>query len=437
MRLLILGINYAPEIISTAVYTTGLAEAMVDRGHEVRVVTAHPYYPAWKRSPGYPAFWYRREAPRPGLDVTHCPHYVPARPTGARRILHHASFALTALPVALWTAIRHRPDAVFVAAPALVAAPVGWLAARLGGGKAWLHIQDYEVEAAFATGLLKEDSRIGRAARGFERWILRRFDKVSSISAPMLAKLTEQGIPAERIFELRNWADLSRVVPLTGPSPLKAELGITTPHVALYSGNIANKQGLEIIPAAARLLAHRSDLTFAIFGDGPFLAELKNLSQGLSNIQFFPLQPRDRLSELVGMATVHLLPQIAGAADLVLPSKLTNMLASGRPVLATAEPGTALAGEVAGCGEITPPGDAATLASALERLLDDPARREALGAAARVRALDRWDGSRILDRFAAELHHMTGIAKAGAPAPSDEPGADRTGPDLMMKRNEP
>jgi len=408
-RILILGINYAPEMISIAVYTTGLAEALAEAGHSVEVVTALPYFPAWRVFEGWRGLRWRREQPKPGLRVTHCPLYVPANPTGARRILHHASFALTAAPVALWSALRRRPDIVFVVAPSLVAAPVGVLAARLSGAKTWLHIQDFEVEAAFATGLLREHSRIGRLAKAFEAAILRRFDRISSISAPMVAKLHDKGVATEKTYELRNWANLSRVAPLAGPSPLRAELGITTPHVALYSGNLANKQGLEILPEMARLMAHRKDLTFVVCGDGPMRETLRAAARGLDNIRFLPLQPVERLGDLMGLADVHLLPQIRGAADLMLPSKLTNMLASGRPVLATTDEGTALAAEVRGAGVLVEPGDFVAAARALEDLLDDAPRRQALGAEARRRALERWDMTAILRRLQTEFD---GIAQA-------------------------
>ncbi len=340
-----------------------------------------------------------------------CPHYVPATPTGMRRILHHLTFALTSFPIMLWTALRWRPDVVFVVAPALVSAPIGLMAARLSGAKCWLHIQDFEVEAAFATGLLKEDSVLGGAAVAFENMVHRRFDRVSSISEPMLGKLAAKGLPAERVVEFRNWANLDAVAPLEGVSPLRETFGIKTPHVALYSGSIGNKQGLDIIPAAARRLAHRDDLTFVICGDGPFLPELRRMSEGLDNIRFFPLQPMDRLGDLLGMASVHLLPQIAGVTDLVLPSKLTNMLASGRPVIATTDPGTALARAVQGCGGVVPPGDMEALVRTLELLLDDPKQLERWGHAARERALDQWDSRRILGQFRHAMEEL-----AGAPA---------------------
>lgn len=107
---MIIGINYAPEIISIAVYTTGMAEHLAATGHEVCVETAQPYFPAWKVFSGWPKWRWKRER-RGGVRVVHCPLYVPANPTGSKRIIHHASYAFTALPVALWAALRapHRP----------------------------------------------------------------------------------------------------------------------------------------------------------------------------------------------------------------------------------------------------------------------------------------------------------------------------------------
>lgn len=417
---MIVGINYAPELISTAVYTTGLSEMLAEAGHEVHVVTALPYFPAWKVMEGWPKFRYRSERPHPNLTVTHCPLYVPANPTGARRILHHASFALSALPRTIWRAIRRRPDVVMVIAPSMMSAMAALPAARIAGAKTWLHIQDYEVEAAFATGLLKEQGRLGRAAKAFEAWTLRRFDRISSISDPMLAKLLEKGVARKKVFELRNWANLAKVIPVEGRSPMCDELGITTQHVALYSGNLANKQGLEIIPEAARLLAHRADLTFAVCGDGPLAAQLRSMSEGLPNIRFFPLQPLEKFSATLGMASVHLLPQIAGAADLVLPSKLTNMLASGRPVVATADPETALGREVEGCGRLTPPGDGPAFAQAIATLLDHVDQRQLLGLAARARAYERWDSSAIFARFEAELTRLVPHTEKTVPVTAPE-----------------
>lgn len=399
MKILVLGINFSPEQIGTAVYTTGMARFLAEAGHEVAVITANPYYPEWKNYQAFRAWAYSREVSPEGVHITRCPIYVPTRPTGLRRILHLTSFALTAIPPLLGRMFQARPDLVFVVAPSLISAPVGRLYSWIVGAKAWLHVQDFEVEAAFATGLLPEHGFTGRLARGFEQLVLRRFHKVSSISPPMIEKLLDKGVVREKTYEFRNWANLQAIVPLQGPSRLKAELGIQTQHVALYSGNIANKQGIEIIVEAARALVNRDDLTFVISGDGSMLPILRTRSEGLPNIQFLPIQPKERLGELLAMADVHVLPQAAGAADLVFPSKLANMLASGRPVLATAKAGTSLAQEVDGVGLNVSPGDVDAFVEALTMLIDDSALRHSLGRAARARCVERWDGKIILSRL--------------------------------------
>ena len=171
----------------------------------------------------------------------------------------------------------------------------------------------------------------------------------------------------------------------------------------LYSGNIARKQGAGLIVEAARRLAARDDLVFVICGEGPELAKLKEQAEGLGNIRFHPLQPAARLMELLGLAAIHLLPQVDAAADLVLPSKLTNMLLSGRPTIATALPGTGLHAEIEGCGLAIPPGDAAGLASAIVGLADDPALAATMGATARTRAAQRWSYAAIMGAFEQRL----------------------------------
>lgn len=416
MKLLILGLNYAPEKVGIAVYTTAMAEYLATAGHDVRVVASQPYYPAWKIMDGHSAWTYSRRFEN-GVDVTRVPHYIPAKPSGLKRVVHHASFAALALVPTVFRAASMRPDVVMTVGPSLIAAPIARLAAMVTGSRSWLHVQDFEVEAAFATGLLNKDNWRARLAAGFERYVLEGFDIVSSISPQMCRKLVEKGVAPEQAVEFRNWADVAAIKPLSEPSPYRAEWGITTPHVALYSGNIANKQGISIIVEAATQLKARQDLTFVICGEGPNRARLETLAAGLPNIQFRDLQPKDRLNDLLGLATIHLLPQLAGAADLVLPSKLIGMLASGRPIIATADAGTGIAAEVEGCGAIVAPGDASAFATAIVRFADDPATHAEAAAAARHRAEERWDGTAILNNLMFQLE----VLVAGVPAVQASP----------------
>ena len=382
MKILVYTANFAPEPTGIGKYSGEMAAWLVSQGHQVRVVAAPPYYPSWKVSKDYTWPPYQRENWQ-GVDVWRAPLWVPAHPSGLARLLHLLTFVLSSLPIMLWQ-ILWRPNIVMTVAPALMCAPTGWLVAKLSGGKSWLHIQDFEVDVAFEMKLLK-GKLLERVVRGFERILLTRFDKVSTISNRMLDKLKLKGLKDDCLVLFPNWVDVNHVYPLTKSSDYREELNIKPDvKVVLFSGSLGNKQGLMVIPKAAQRLSHRHDVVFIICGDGVIKPQLKKASKALSNVRFMPLQPFDRLGQLLGLADIHLLPQSPEATDLVLPSKLSGMLASGRPIIATCKTDTEIASVVKVCGIVVPPEDDAALAIALEELLDNNEIRLLKGLQARA-----------------------------------------------------
>ncbi len=397
MKILIYGINFSPELTGIGKYTGEMAGWLSKAGHEVRVVTAPPYYPDWKVFENYRSNQYAHEIWNK-VRVWRAPLWVPARPSGIKRLLHLASFALTSLPL-MMRQLLWRPDVVWVAEPPLFCSPTALCLARLTGARAWLHIQDYEVDAAFALGLL-QGGLARRLVTGLERWLMRRFDKVSTISESMIVHASAKGVEADRLIYFPNWIDLTRIYPIAQPSSYRATLGIpANTVVALYSGNMGGKQGLEILAESARLLFDSPDLLFVFCGNGAGKADLERLTKGLANVRFLTLQPVECLNDLLGLADIHLLPQRADAADLVMPSKLTGMLASGRAVVATAHDNTELGRVLRGCGLVTVPGDAAAFAEAIRTLANDPIRRDALGLAGRKYAEMKFNINHILKNF--------------------------------------
>lgn len=418
MRILVVGINYAPDLIGVAKYTTELCEALTSFGHEVRVVTAPPYYPGW-RTPEEHRSWLYRSGTINRVAVKRAPIYVPRTPTGAKRLIHHASFALTSLAPVISEGYRWRPDVVFSVAPSLMSAAVpAWIARRIGA-LSWLHLQDFEVDAAFDLGLLR-DNRLRSMMVGVERKILKSFDCVSSISPQMVARLESKGVDRERIHEVRNWTDVHQIVPGAAANDLRSELGLdASDFVGLYSGTMSTKQGLELIVEAAKLLENTDRrVRFIMCGEGPHKATLQDLGNGLTNVRFLGLQPDGRFIDLLKTADFHLIPQKAQAADLVLPSKLASIFATGRPAIVMAEPGTGLADEVAGGGLVIPPGDASALAGAVRRLADNPELRLSLGNGARQIAISRWDKTTILSALNRTISELGALKKQPVPQAS-------------------
>jgi colanic acid biosynthesis glycosyl transferase WcaI len=395
MKVLVYSANFAPEPTGIGKYSGEMAAWLAARGHAVRSISAPPYYPNWRVSGGYRWPLFRREQWR-GVEVWRAPLWVPKSPNGIKRILHLMSFALTSFPVAL-RQVFWRPDFVICVAPAFVCAPAALLVARLSGAQVWLHLQDFEVDIAFRMKLLR-GAVLQRLILRMERWILRRFDNVSSISSRMVKRLLEKGVAPERISFFPNWVDIAHIKPSARTGNYRSQLGIADDAVVvLYSGTLGGKQGLMVVPAVARQLAARQDIVFVICGDGVIKPQLQAACAGLGT-RFLPLQPFDRLGELLCTANVHLLPQSKDAADLVLPSKLSGMLASGRPVIATCHAGTELHAVVSICGIVVEPEDASALAEAICRLADDAALRTGLGQRARAYAEANFERDAVLER---------------------------------------
>ena len=400
MRILLVGINYAPELTGIGKYSNEMAEWLAAAGHRVRVVTAPPYYPEWRIGAGYAAWRYSKEACA-GVAIWRCPLWVPARPSGLKRLIHLASFALSSLPVML-RQILWRPQVVLVIEPPLMCAPATLLLSKLCRAKVWLHVQDFEVDAAFDLGILPP-GYLRKIVLSVERLLMRSFDRVSTISPNMLGRLASKGVAQEKSVLFPNWVDTQAIFPMSSPAPMCAELGIPNSSiVALYSGNMGEKQGLEIVLQAASQLVTKPEIKFVLCGDGAVKKKLFDAYGHLPNVIWLALQPVDRLNDLLNMADIHLLPQRADVADLVMPSKITGMLASGRPVLATADSGTQVAQLVTTCGKVVAPGNTQMFVQGLLELASDPQQRKIFGEAARQASLS-WDKLNVLRCFEEQL----------------------------------
>jgi colanic acid biosynthesis glycosyl transferase WcaI len=395
VRVLIYGMNYAPELSGVGRYTSEIGDFLAASGHSVSVVTGIPHYPGWRATPPYRNGRFYREK-LDGVQVVRCPLFLREPMQGVSRLLAPLTFALTSAPVVVWKMLRERPQVVICVEPTLLGAPSALFGAWLARAKTVLHVQDLEVDASFAVGHLTKFKWLMKACFAFERAVLSRFGRIVTISGKMAARLCDKGVPPERIVVVRNWIDLEQIKPLERPSLYRGELGLReTEFVVLYSGSIGAKQGLSsVLDAAAHLATSDSSIRFVIAGEGPARSELLARYGKLRNVMFLPFQPYDRLGEFLGLADIHILPQLADAADLVLPSKVGGMLASGKRILVQTNDGTELATFLQGLAVFVAPGDDESLRKAILRCVSEP-RENASDAKRRYRraqALSKIDG---------------------------------------------
>lgn len=342
LKQVLLSLNYAPELTGIGKYNAEFIEYLASKGVETLVVTAPPYYPDWKCHTDYKNWWTKEQISE-RITVYRCPLYIPAKLTLLRRLIHLMSFSLSSA-IRLLMLIRERPDVVFVIQPSLFCAPFALLYSKITGAKAVMHIQDYEIDAMFGLGM-KRNERLKSILGWFESKLMKRFDVVSSISYKMLEKAANKGVLSERLHYLPNWADVNFVTPDVCGKKVREKWGYKQEDIlVLYSGNLGQKQGLEIILQAAESLREHNGIRFLIIGDGANKDNLQREAdnKGLHNIEFKPLQPWEEMPEVLAAASIHLVIQKKGAADSVLPSKLTNILSAGGNAIVTADSGTEL-----------------------------------------------------------------------------------------------
>lgn len=374
-RVTVIGLNYLPEPTGIAPYTTYMSRGLADRGYEVRVVTAFPHYPTWRREPRHQGTW-RHEEQDDGVHVSRIRHYLPSPPTGLRRAVSEIAFGVHAI----FTRWRS-PDVVICISPALLASAIAVAVARMRRVPVGIVVQDL-----YSAGVSEAGAKpaLAKVFAAIESRTLRAADGVSVIHDRFGSRLeADLGVPASRITTIRNWTHLN-AAEQESPERVRETLGWSSHQtVVLHAGAMGKKQGLESVLSAALLAEERgTPVRFVLMGDGSERASLEAASAGCASIQFVDPRPDQDFVATLRAADILLVNERPGLHETAVPSKLTSYFASGRPVIAAVEPKGTTAEEVAAAdgGLQVPPDDPEALLDAILTLRSDDALRQRLGA---------------------------------------------------------
>lgn len=407
MRILIYSYNYHPEPIGIAPLMTELAEGLVARGHQVRVITAMPNYPERQIYEAYRGHLYKTEM-RNGVKIQRCFVMTPKKSGLLGRLALELSFITLSFTQA-WRGWR--PDVILNTSPSLPAClPVALL-------KNWfrcpsvLNLQDILPEAAVHTGLLKNPWAI----RGFqilEALAYRSATQIVVIAPGFRDNLLTKGVSGEKLVSIANWVDVDFIVPQPKESSqFRQRHHLQDKFVVLYTGNIAETQGIDNALAAARSLAPYPDIHLVIVGEDKKLARLDQLRQRweLTNVSLLPFVPREELPDMLAAADVALIMQKQNVVCFNMPSKTQILLASGRPIIASVpSQGTAAqAIRSSGGGLVVVPEDPQALAQGILQLYQNPRQAEQLANQGRSYALEHYSFKRALDRYEDLFYALT------------------------------
>lgn len=341
-RILVLGINCMPELTGIGKYTGEMVSWLAQNGYQTTVVTGFPYYPYWKVQEPYSGKFFKKEIfHRGNLQIHRCPMYVPAEPSGMKRLLHEFTFFLSSFFIVFKLLFSRRYDYIFSIAPPFHLGFIALFYRFFKGGKIVYHIQDLQVDAAKELEMLPKP--LFPILFNLEKFILSRVNFVSTISEGMMSRIKTKKMRDVLFFP--NWVDTEKFYPLDNTGQLKTKWGFREDDkIVLYSGSLGEKQGLDVLLDIANNIKEHEYIQFLICGTGPFKQTLITSAEekGLKNVHFLPLQKTEVFNDFLNIADVHLVLQKGDASDLVMPSKLTTILSVGGLALVTANADTTL-----------------------------------------------------------------------------------------------
>jgi len=415
MRVLILSINYWPEVTGIGASTTYRAEHLAAAGHDVEVCTTFPYYPEWKVAPGYRGKLASSET-RNGVRIWRSYCYVPNKVTSLRRILHEASFTAS---VTARAAFCKRPDVLLVVSPPLGLAFPAILLSRIWRIPYVFDVEDLQPDSAADLGMLPRPAL--KILYSVEGAAYRHAARVTTLTTKMKERIVAKGVAQEKVelVEPRIDESLASVTPEQAAG-FRERYDLGDKFLVTHSGNIGVKQKLDAVIDAAALNRSDDSMLFLIVGNGADCARIQRRARELDlrNVRFLPLLDEQDFRGLLAASDLCLVTQQKLAMEIAFPSKMVTYLAAGRPIVVSVNP----EGEVARIANESGAGRVAMAEEPVELLnaiLDMRSKDlQELGNHAREYAFRRWSSSRVLSNLE---RCLAGAAFAVRPYAQDEP----------------
>ncbi len=400
MRLLVITPHFEPDTAPTGIIVTSLVEQWAKQGHQIEVITSLPWYENHEVENHWKGRLFRREE-KESVTVTRLHPFPQDKNKLFRRLLSFLAFSFLAVIASVLK--RGSFDAVVALSPPLTLGNVGKVAAVRHRCKLILNLQDIFPDVAVALGKIKSRSSIELLEK-YEKFTYSGSDAITVLSKDLEEnvnrKIERIKIPPQ-MEVIPNFLISSSIKPQDRLTRYREEHQLGEKFVVMYAGNLGNSQSFELITDAARRHDERDDIVYVVNGGGVMSDQLKQQASELKNLVVVDYQPIERLSEVLATADLHLVPLRAGLGDMSVPSKIYSVFASGRPVVASVDPGTEIERIVTESegGIAVPPDDFDAFIHVLEGLIGNSELCEEMGKRARIWLENCYSSETIADSY--------------------------------------
>ena len=401
MNILIITINYFPEIGGIARITTELSESLKKCGHEVTVVTAFPHHPYGIVSKEYRGKLLQREEFN-GIKLIRTYIYASPKKHFLTRILNYGSFTVTSV---LGGLLSGKHDVVFTMFPPPLLGISAYLVSKVKQVPVVLNVEDIWPDGPVALGEIKNKYLI-KFLEAVERFVYKKAERILVISKGFKRDIENKGIDADKIDVAPNWVDIDFITPGCRKNSIREKYSLDDKFVVMFAGTIGLAQGLECVIDAAKLLSHQKDILFVFVGEGVMKKKLQQKAEeyALENVMFIPVQPREYIPKFLAAADVCLVTlQRKPVFAITIPCKTYEIMAAARPVIINVEGDARELVEEANCGIAIEPENPKQLAEAIIKLYGDDELRLKLGQNGRNYVVKHYSIDTIIKLFETTL----------------------------------
>lgn len=339
MNILFLADNFPPERNAQASRVYERACHWVRWGHQVTVVTCAPNFPEGKVYPGDRNRW-RQVEHLDGVRVVRVKTFIAPNAGTLLRIVDFLSFMVNAFLAGL---LERRPDLVAATSPQFFAAMAGCALAMFRRRPFVLELSDLWPDSIVAVGAMKRNVGL-RWLETVEMFLYRHATRIVALTESFKQNLVRRGVPEHKVQVVINGVELTRYA----PQPRDLEFARTwnlseSEFVVGYIGTHGMAHALTNVLDAADLLRNQG-VRFLFVGAGAEREQLIAEAQRrrLPNVSFVPAQPKELMPavwSVCDVALVHLKNTPLFAT--VIPSKIFEAMAMGKPVLLASPDGEA------------------------------------------------------------------------------------------------
>jgi glycosyltransferase involved in cell wall biosynthesis len=422
MKILYVSQYYPPEMGAPAARVSELARHWVSAGHQVTVLTGFPNHPTGIVPPQYRnklrrlVCWEQKD----GVNIVRTWLFPCPNRRAHERLLNYLSFVFSSCITGTFLS---RPDVVIATSPQLFVGLTGRWLGWIKRVPFVLEVRDLWPESITASGMGNDRDLAIRLLRVLSAILYRSCSHVVVVTPAFKNDLVMKwNVAGEKISLVENGVETDLFTPAAVGEQVRRKLDLEGKFLVSYIGTLGLAHGLQaVVEAAGWVQGSFPNIRFLFVGAGADKDRIVSLVHKLklSNVCFLPEQPRQKIPPIIAASDICLvLLRKANVFETVIPTKMLEFMACGRPVILGVNGQARQVLERARAGVFIEPEDPKALVDAVTRLYHDAELRQTMGQNGHEYIVENLSRKRTAQTYIDVLENLVARGKQGSEVPA-------------------